>query len=41
MTPLGLALANANGADETGDSTVTLLRSLGATDPGGTPAAAR
>lgn len=41
MTPLGLALANANGSDETGDSTVTLLRSLGATDTGGSPAAAR
>ena len=41
MTPLGLALANASGADETGDSTVTLLRSLGATDAGGSPAAAR
>ncbi len=41
VTPLGLALSNASGADETGDSTVTLLRSLGATDPGGAPAAAR
>ena len=41
-TPLDLALANADGAaDEAGDSTVTLLRSLGAADPGGTPAAAR
>ncbi len=41
-TPLDLALANANGdEDEAGDSTVTLLRSLGAADPGGTPAAAR
>ncbi|MCY4599881.1 MAG: ankyrin repeat domain-containing protein, partial [Acidobacteria bacterium] len=42
-TPLDLALANAGGAaDEAGDSTVTLLRSLGATDdPGGSPAAAR
>lgn len=41
-TPLGLALANANGAaDEAGDSTLTLLRSLGATDPGGAPTAAR
>ena len=42
MTPLGLALSRANGAaDETADSTVTLLRSLGATDTGGAPAAAR
>ena len=42
-TALGLALANANGAaaDGAGDSTVTLLRSLGATDPGGSPAAVR
>ena len=39
-TPLGLALANANGADAAGDSTVALLRNLGATDPGGSPAAA-
>ena len=42
LTPLGLALSNAGGAaDETGDSTVKLLRSLGATDPGGSPVAAR
>lgn len=41
-TPLGLALANADGADAAGDSTVALLRRLGALDPGGgSPAAAR
>lgn len=40
-TPLGLALANASGAQEADDSTVTLLRSLGASDMGGSPAAAR